>query len=1161
MSRTDGGTSRNDAELESSEESRFSDAGPRPSLKHSKRKRKKDKKRAGKGTCGIDDDFDDHDFTFRQRAMDTRGDDSGGSLGARLKDSLNAMASPIGGGGPMKKIQARKQEGGNKHQAGGHGERSRSTSARRAQQARGTSTYRNPSSYLDRADEERSRDMHVAGGGTSNSFSRTGSSATKAPVPRAKSNKNGGKAHRGPGWTSTQRNNEPSLSVGPLGMIKKPSTQTKRSKDKRAMNQPSNQQQREVEDPIDMTLDDHDGGAVNDGSSNKSPPPQVQAAKNDDELYGIAGTFLPEIDMKASKRDGVDWELNSDEYQNFSDSEDFAVTRQIEPSNGKRKTESKISQRESSSEPIQVDDDEKSGSQSSGRSFLNSVKSATKLWRGSGSGSKKGKDKQDDSGKRKKKQKIVAGSTFGQSQEDDIESYGSADEEEGRKKQTAPNALSGKKDGGSKSTGIEPSNFHAKKSKLNTRSMESYLSGGKSKRSSQYGESGSISPKQPPRRSKRYKKTHQNDVITIEDDSSDHDDSDSSDDDDMKLAKQNSLTETSNKKRNFGRRIEFDAARVAVGKKVFSHQCKLQIQLGSAQPFLRISYVRDGASSSSKKVVHTIHDESIEELRYFLAEQDEEEEGEDSLQATASSGGDGLSFLAMRITPTKKNGLKTFSSAYLQNCDEDDSDKRYVVIELRSDDDFIAALDEKLRGHSIFGGYFTEESRLDQNQAKKYSSALIEDDRKDRQNRASMPGKRKTRSSTRAAAAKSESSENKIHLVFPFDAEEEIFEEACKNLQELGGKVPVASEEGLNWEGPVPRSGHDEHLSSVSRSAGAAASASEEDGEGGFSSTASAPSKASTRTHFMTIRQDEMERLEQGEFLNDTLIDFFMRWIWRNDDPETSAVHFFTSHFFTTLDEEGPAAVSSWTAKKNIDIFKKRFVFIPINESLHWSLCVVVNPGAISNEYVDEDDQSDDQDFPCILFLDSLKAHRKARVATKVRNWLNHEAKRLGKFTELFEAKNPKLFNKETMEVIDPKVPYQDNSWDCGVFVCRYAYALYLMRNKQITYEAAGLENRPYFLDLITKSPEFNFNMVDIGRVRDELKELITNLSPKYFEAKAKEKLEQDEKRKAKKRKVQAEATAKASTDAKDGEEKKSEEDHDEAVDGAVDMDVDGAEV
>ena len=59
-----------------------------------------------------------------------------------------------------------------------------------------------------------------------------------------------------------------------------------------------------------------------------------------------------------------------------------------------------------------------------------------------------------------------------------------------------------------------------------------------------------------------------------------------------------------------------------------------------------------------------------------------------------------------------------------------------------------------------------------------------------------------------------------------------------------------------------------------------------------------------------------------------------------------------------------------------------------------------------------------------------------------------------------------------------------------------------------MTYAAAGLETRPYFRDLITDSPEFNFNTSDIGRVRDELKQLITNLSPKYFEAKAKENIQ-----------------------------------------------------
>ena len=67
-----------------------------------------------------------------------------------------------------------------------------------------------------------------------------------------------------------------------------------------------------------------------------------------------------------------------------------------------------------------------------------------------------------------------------------------------------------------------------------------------------------------------------------------------------------------------------------------------------------------------------------------------------------------------------------------------------------------------------------------------------------------------------------------------------------------------------------------------------------------------------------------------------------------NPDPD---VHVFTSHFMTTLWKEGPKAVSSWTAKKNIDIFEKKLIFIPVNRDLHWSLCVVVNPGFIGNNY------------------------------------------------------------------------------------------------------------------------------------------------------------------------------------------------------------------
>jgi sentrin-specific protease 7 len=77
---------------------------------------------------------------------------------------------------------------------------------------------------------------------------------------------------------------------------------------------------------------------------------------------------------------------------------------------------------------------------------------------------------------------------------------------------------------------------------------------------------------------------------------------------------------------------------------------------------------------------------------------------------------------------------------------------------------------------------------------------------------------------------------------------------------------------------------------------------------------------------------------------------FFSNRISRGESQQSSSdVHFFTSHFMTTMKEKGPEAVASWTEKKNIDLFQKKLVFIPVNADLHWSLCVVVNPGKVAN--------------------------------------------------------------------------------------------------------------------------------------------------------------------------------------------------------------------
>jgi hypothetical protein len=103
-------------------------------------------------------------------------------------------------------------------------------------------------------------------------------------------------------------------------------------------------------------------------------------------------------------------------------------------------------------------------------------------------------------------------------------------------------------------------------------------------------------------------------------------------------------------------------------------------------------------------------------------------------------------------------------------------------------------------------------------------------------------------------------------------------------------------------------------------------------------------------------------------------------------------------------------------------------------------------------------------------------------------------------------------------------VPLQNNTWDCGVFVCRYAYAIYELRHRDFTYGDAGMyceegevargETSRAFHDLISDGAEFDFNMADIARFREEFKTLIERLTNMYKKVKDAEKvLELEQKR------------------------------------------------
>ncbi|KAK1236152.1 hypothetical protein PQX77_000603 [Marasmius sp. AFHP31] len=103
-------------------------------------------------------------------------------------------------------------------------------------------------------------------------------------------------------------------------------------------------------------------------------------------------------------------------------------------------------------------------------------------------------------------------------------------------------------------------------------------------------------------------------------------------------------------------------------------------------------------------------------------------------------------------------------------------------------------------------------------------------------------------------------------------------------------------------------------------------------------------------TGAVNITNGDLSRLQPGEYLNDTLIEFGLK-LWHKEleqnSPELAEqIYIFNSFFYKKLNkkniEESYKTVARWTNK--IDLFKKKYVIVPINENFHWYLAVIYQP-------------------------------------------------------------------------------------------------------------------------------------------------------------------------------------------------------------------------
>ncbi|XP_054337487.1 sentrin-specific protease 7 isoform X2 [Pongo pygmaeus] len=199
------------------------------------------------------------------------------------------------------------------------------------------------------------------------------------------------------------------------------------------------------------------------------------------------------------------------------------------------------------------------------------------------------------------------------------------------------------------------------------------------------------------------------------------------------------------------------------------------------------------------------------------------------------------------------------------------------------------------------------------------------------------------------------------------------------------------------------------------------------------------------------VTNEDLECLEEGEFLNDVIIDFYLKMAQRRHKR-----------------------VRTWT--RHINIFNKDYIFVPVNESSHWYLAVICFPWLEEVVYEDfpqtvsqaqqsqndnktidndlhttstlslsaEDSQSTESNMsvpkkmckrPCILILDSLKAASVQNTVQNLREYLEVEWE--------VKLKTHRQFSKTNMVDLCPKVPKQDNSSDCGVYLLQYVESFF----------------------------------------------------------------------------------------------------------------------
>uniref|UniRef100_A0A8C8IX16 Ubiquitin-like protease family profile domain-containing protein n=1 Tax=Oncorhynchus tshawytscha TaxID=74940 RepID=A0A8C8IX16_ONCTS len=281
----------------------------------------------------------------------------------------------------------------------------------------------------------------------------------------------------------------------------------------------------------------------------------------------------------------------------------------------------------------------------------------------------------------------------------------------------------------------------------------------------------------------------------------------------------------------------------------------------------------------------------------------------------------------------------------------------------------------------------------------------------------------------------------------------------------------------------------------------------------------------------ITVTTEDLECLDNGQFLNDVIIDFYLKYLLLERAPQDVAdrSHVFSSFFYKQLTRRDNASedstsisaqqrrhqrVKTWT--RHVDIFKKDFLFVPVNQEAHWYLVVICFPGLEepqceewrspasrrgtggekSGKAQAEEEASGSEKLNGVTDVPPSPTNTDNQDKLTLTEWkgglcvcecvpygclmfsLSVSVRYLQSEWEVRRG-SVREFSSEQMRGSHCKVPLQDNSSDCGLYLLQYVESF--LQDPVVHFEL------PLRL-------EHWFPRQQVRRKRDEIRDLVLNL-------------------------------------------------------------------